>query len=70
MVVAQLFANGLWEDVIEPLEVEEKGSKGDEGRKVPLQMSEGEFRGVLSLVSGGVEQEEEPLQVVTGEESD
>jgi hypothetical protein len=66
-VVAQLFANHVWEDLIEPLDVAEggggggggaggAGSDGQQGQAPQqlrqLRLSEGEFRAVLSLVRG------------------
>jgi hypothetical protein len=72
LVVAQLFANHLWEDLIEPLEVEQNVSgmfKGPGGKPkiVQLQLTEREFREVLSLVDGGELLPEEPLEAMSGE---
>ena len=75
LVVAQLFANHLWEDLIEPLEVEEQGSgmfkgPGGKAKVVQLQLTEREFRGVLSLVDGGELQPEEALDAMSGDEDE
>jgi hypothetical protein len=61
-VVAQLFANHVWEDLIEPLDISEGaagggggggGGQGEQQQQIrQLRLSEGEFRAVLSLVRG------------------
>lgn len=61
-VVAQLFANHVWEDLVEPLDVADGpgGGGGSRGGKEDqqdqqvrqLRLSEGEFRAVFSLVRG------------------
>lgn len=57
LMVAQLFANRAWEDVIEPLDAEQ-----EDGKTSPLRMSESDFRHVLSLLEDALAGEEEPLE--------
>ncbi len=57
VVVAQLFANGMWQQLIEPLEVEgEAGAKPSQ-----LQLSPQDFRAVFTLVEGGQVLPEQPI---------
>jgi hypothetical protein len=82
-VVAQLFANHAWEELLEPLEVfvgdetgaAAAGSSGGgadadrtPGRLEQLRMTEREFRSVLSLASGAQEMPEEPLEALDARE--
>ncbi|KAI8467590.1 MAG: hypothetical protein J3K34DRAFT_429903 [Monoraphidium minutum] len=64
VLVAQLFANGMWEDVIEPLEVmaAPEGANASADGALQLRLSEDEFRGVVSLLQGAAELPEEPLE--------
>jgi hypothetical protein len=72
LVVAQLFANHLWEDLLEPLEVEAPSlfkAPGGEGLPVKqLQLTEAEWRLVSSLVDEAELQPEEPLGPLPGEQ--
>lgn len=76
-VVAQLFANHAWEELVEPLEIVADGpqgpqanssSDGEMGRLEQLRMTEREFRSVVSLVAGSQELPEEPLEQLDGQE--
>ncbi|KIY94586.1 hypothetical protein MNEG_13375 [Monoraphidium neglectum] len=66
VLVAQLFANGLWEEVLEPLEVvrapEDGTANASASAASQLRLSEEEFRGVVSLLQGAQEMAEEPLE--------
>lgn len=53
-----MFSNHVWEDVIEPLEVQGEGGSKPE----PLVLSEAKFRSVVSLLRDAVELPEEALQ--------
>jgi hypothetical protein len=72
LMVAQLFANHLWEDLLEPLEVEAPSMfKAPGGEGVPvkqLQLTEQEWRLVASLVDEAELQPEEPLEPLPGEQ--
>lgn len=81
-VVAQLFANHAWEELVEPLEVvaddvdlqqnlensSQDGSQGPVGRLEQLRLSERQFRSVVSLIAGGQELPEEALEQLDGQE--
>jgi hypothetical protein len=73
-VVAQLFANHAWEELVEPLEVLANDQTGQStgqsnGQRLEqLRLTEREFRSVLSLVAGGEELPEEPLEQLDGQE--
>ncbi|GBF93334.1 hypothetical protein Rsub_06372 [Raphidocelis subcapitata] len=65
VVVAQLFANGMWQEIVEPLEVlkaPKDGENASASDAVQLRLTEPEWRGVLSLLEGGRELPEEPLE--------
>ncbi|GIM16260.1 hypothetical protein Vretimale_18920 [Volvox reticuliferus] len=55
VVVAELFSNTAWQDVMEPLSV-----RLDDGSVQQLRLSEHEFRSVVSLVEDAEEPVEEP----------
>ncbi|KAF8070860.1 hypothetical protein HT031_000941 [Scenedesmus sp. PABB004] len=76
-VVAQLFANHAWEELVEPLEVVADAPPGaapgaqpppgappggELGRLEQLRLTEREFRSVVSLAAGAQELPEEPLE--------
>lgn len=75
-IVAQLFANHAWEELVEPLEViaDDAGPESNKsamagpdgeaptGRLEQLRLSERQFRSVVSLLAGGQELPEEPLE--------
>jgi hypothetical protein len=79
-VVAQLFANRAWEELVEPLEVVAddqspaagQSNRGDDngqyGRLEQLRLTEREFRSAVSLVAGGEELPEEPLGQLENQE--
>jgi hypothetical protein len=80
-VVAQLFANHAWEELVEPLEVladdqtpaarqnnNKSNADGDYSRMEQLRLTEREFRAVISLVAGGEELPEEPLEQLDSQE--
>ncbi|KXZ43969.1 hypothetical protein GPECTOR_76g790 [Gonium pectorale] len=54
VVVAELFYSTAWQDVMAPLAV-----RNQDGSTAQLQLSERDFRGVVSLVAGAEEEEEE-----------
>lgn len=65
VLVAQLFANGLWEDILEPLEVlrqPEADSNASSSTPMQLRLTEEQFRGVTSLLEDAQEMAEEPLE--------
>lgn len=54
----QMFSNHVWEDIIEPLEIEDPaGGKAP----VPLVMNDRQFRSVVSLLQDAEEMKEEEL---------
>jgi hypothetical protein len=75
-VVAQLFANHAWEELVEPLEVladsqtpaVSQSNDGEYGRMEQLRLTEREFRSVVSLVAGGEQLPEEPLEQLESQE--
>ncbi|KAF6261607.1 hypothetical protein COO60DRAFT_741703 [Scenedesmus sp. NREL 46B-D3] len=78
-VVAQLFANHAWEELVEPLEVladdqtpaaGQSNSDADReyGRLEQLRLTERQFRSVVSLGAGGEELPEEPLGQLESQE--
>jgi hypothetical protein len=78
-VVAQLFANHAWEELVEPLEVladDQTAAAGQSnndadreyGRLEQLRLTERQFRSVVSLVAGGQELPEEPLGQLESQE--
>lgn len=77
-VVAQLFANHAWEELVEPLEVladdqtpaagQSNGQDNEYGRLEQLRLTERQFRSVVSLAAGGQELPEEPLGQLESQE--
>jgi hypothetical protein len=81
-VVAQLFANHVWEELLEPLEVmetaeDEAAAAGQQQQQQPqgprmrleqLRLTERQFRTAASLAAGGQEMPEEPLEDLDAQE--